>query len=205
MISSVEDPDGLSRATTYTYDAQDRLESVTYPDGFWERMAYDAEDRVTKTVTPFGNSAMPTSLSSLNESLYRITEYEYTPVDHVDDDTTRLKSPRTTTTKSKGQVISKIWSIYTPSETTTIQAATPTASVNESANLVTVTRYLITGEFRGRVESVVNPDGTATLYTYSRQGENLVTTTSAGMLNADQDSIIEGTITTSSCYCYLSC
>ena len=178
------------------------LQQVLYPDGSWRRYAYDSNLRRTWVRASFGNQA-PTD----DNGLCRATSYDYAPVDVADDGSLESATPRTETHYLLDHEIGRTYRVLVPggnglaSERRVYQCQTPGAAVSASDNLLTVTKYYLTGTFAGRPKCVNHPDGTRTAYLYSRSGSGTSATETTAVLvgqpdGANDTNILAGTVTT---------
>jgi RHS repeat-associated protein len=78
-----------------------------------------------------------------------------------------------------------------------VRATVAGAAWNDASNLVTSTETVVGGPFFGQTRKVRNADGTMTLYDYTMNGQNKVTTVSTGQASADGNTVIAGTTTVS--------
>jgi RHS repeat-associated protein len=192
LISRVVDPDGVAQATNYTYDARGLVESIVYPDGRWERFTYDASERLTKHVEPWLNAAFDAL-----DSACVVTTYDYTPLVEAEGAVPMPDAPRTTIVTTLGVETSRTYDHYETDVHHSIMALEPGAAWNHSSNLVTTQRFVSSGDFAGRVASLLSPDGTMTFYSYAGQdGGGEVTTISRGAPNVELSGIADGTTTT---------
>ena len=191
LVGRISDPDGANRITRYTYNSQDLVESVSYPNGRWLRYEYDAQKRVTKQVEPWLNAE-----SDAPEAQCRVTTFDYTPLS-ADDTGTLPEAPRTTVVFALGTEISRSYDLYVGQRHDSITALKPGAAWDDPANLVSSSTTIASGYFAGRTESVKNPDGTMSLYAYSLTGTGGETTiVKSGVPNAEGTDIVDGTEST---------
>src|SRR5262249_45889432 len=74
-----------------------------------------------------------------------------------------------------------------------IECTVPGAAYDDATNLVTVTTLCWSGDaFEGYPRSILRPDGTATIYSYSRDGNNQTTVESTGAPNGSVTQITDG-------------
>jgi RHS repeat-associated protein len=196
--SQVGDPPN-TQTTTYEYYTDQSnvngnmipLKHIIYPNGYWERYEY-VNGRKTKTVAQSGNNAIETS-----DVVNRVTLYDYTPIDSLDDGNTQPFSPRQVTEKLKNHEISHTYYVISPALTKTIQCQTPGANFNDPGKLVTTVNYYTNGSNSGRLQNVVNPDGTRTTYEYTLYANETIHTKTVATGQADGSGVVTyGTRTT---------
>ena len=185
-IQQIVDPDGATLTTTWSYyedsDAYGykQVSEVIQSTGYWERYEYDQYGRTIKVVAQYLD-APPGAL----ESDSRVTTTTYGSGD-----------PAVTVVETLlGQEISRRYTRYC-GETQEIQAQTPGAAWDDPSNLVAITKTYLGTEFEGDIQSLKNPDGTMSLYTYSVDVDgNKTTTVKTGQPNAEETDIVDGTTT----------
>ncbi len=190
LIREVIDPDGAALTTEWVYyDSQSsdgaafgQLKSIAMADGSWERFEYDSEGRKWKTISgwldaPFGAS----------ENQCRVE--------------TILRAPdglsATITETIAGQEVGRRYWERSPTNdfVRDIVCTSPGAAIDDPDNLITLTRYVVGGEFDGEVANIKQPDGTLTLHTYERSPEGVETHTVArGEPNANDTAVVSGTL-----------
>lgn len=192
-VSEVLDPNHSSggQVTAWTYydnalsDGVNygRLKLLTTPTGYWERYEYDTAGRVVKVVSPVGDASPAAAESACRvvTTIFSTSWPQETRVENV-----------------LGQEVERRYTIFSGALTREILAATPGATYNDSANLVTETVRVDGGEFDGEVKSIKRPDGTMTIYSYSRNSVNGEKTlvTEVGQPDSGGTSIVDGTRTT---------
>ena len=78
-----------------------------------------------------------------------------------------------------------------------IRCQTRGAATNAADNLVTVTKKYTTGDFRGQLQSIQNPDGTVQIYLYGSNSLQKTSVVLSGQPDPLSDTnIVAGTITT---------
>ncbi|MEO0797481.1 MAG: hypothetical protein AAFX93_20195, partial [Verrucomicrobiota bacterium] len=185
MVSEVLNPDevgGSARTTTYSYYddavndglAYGRLKQVVYPDGEWERCVYDVvTGRKSKSIYGYLNEPAPdlsTSSSSL-EASNKVVSFAYSFLSNPDGEMTER------TEAIQGTVVARSWQIDWPVggsyyighkiyKRSDIQGVSPNASWDDSANLRTESALFYEGPWSGRIAWQIDPDSTATIYTY---------------------------------------
>ncbi|MCX6854286.1 MAG: hypothetical protein NTV80_05205, partial [Verrucomicrobia bacterium] len=174
LVEEVNDPNGKNDLTTmsyYTNSATDgvnygRVKQVVQPSGAWKRYEYDQAGRVIKTVSSYLDSPLTAA-----ESAVRVM-------------TTSYQSPTQAYTLMietiQGIEISRRYTVERLDGMDDILCTVPGATVNAASNLVTSSTNYLSGAFAGRLKSVINPDGTGQLLTYSADVVNAVT----GLLDA---------------------
>ncbi len=206
LIKEVLDPDGAALTTTYEFysnvAASDpnykRLRQRTDPSGAWERYTYAAGGRGLKTIQPFLNADPLTT----DEALCRVTENVYDSLADADGDA--LAEARTTTIlRTLGQETGRRYRIEWSKPVTLggdlcrrrsdIVCVSAGAAWDAAANLVTESLPVSSGAFAGRERRLLNPDGTASLTTYSLAANGVLTTTNKnGVPNPTRDDIVDG-------------
>jgi RHS repeat-associated protein len=212
LLQTVEDPDGLAHATTYSYysnSAADganygHLRSVVNWTGHWEfYKQYDPIHGLLKSVSQFQNNPY-TETSVWPDSANRSSEVVYDG---------RLE---TRTEYLKGQAISRSWhNEPTPGYIVDAVATNPSATTwSDASNLSTFTYQYLTsntnGAMAGKPLQVINPDKTMSVYAYydefvpdptyagggtPPQIETLRTATWTGEPNTNFAVVVNGTFT----------
>ena len=175
LIAATVAPDAGGKQLTTNYRYYDdvpttdanygRVKQVERPDGTWERYEYASDGRVAKTFSSFNDSAAPAVAAGAITGDYRLSETTYSAT-----------APQETTTESLsvGGITTVVGRRFhavddTASNMTVFRDAVATsasAAYADASNLVTITRVLKTGNFPGRTERIVRPDGTISVYTY---------------------------------------
>lgn len=85
LVQEVRDPDGAALTTTYTYyenaseiHRYQKVQSIVYPDGSWEKYDYDVFWNISKIIRPWKDLDM----ASATESNSHVTLYGYTNSDN---------------------------------------------------------------------------------------------------------------------------
>jgi len=135
--------------TTYVMTGVNRgdIQSILFPAGNWVRYNYDTQGRLSSEIHSFEANAITT-----DDQLNRIIQYDYTPVGP--DTGSYENAPRTITQTVAGKPVNKTFAIIEPNKVRSIEAATPTSTWDDPANLVTTTYT----EY-GNVVLTQNPDG----------------------------------------------
>jgi RHS repeat-associated protein len=209
LIAETLDPEGAALTTNYAfYDNLSvdgfnygRLKQRTSSDGSWERRTWHASGRPLKVIRPFLSSPV-----SAADSACRVTEYVYGVLSDIDGDS--IDEQLTTVIElTLGQETSRSYEIEWSKAVmlgsdsferrSDIRCVAAGAAWNASGNLTTETLRYVSGDFSGRTRRVVNPDGTASLttYTLATNGE-LTTVSESGAPNGTLDAIIDGLRTT---------
>jgi RHS repeat-associated protein len=157
-----------------------RIKLAIEPSGFWKRYQYDEHGRLTNEVSQFLNA--PTNAA---ENLCRVVRYNYTSLDGTNDFETRVEL-------LQDIEIGREYTVALPGETRHIRCVTPGASWTNSTNLVTRTRMYGDGEFVGKMQSTVSPDGTMQLFEYVHSSGVRTTTVYSGQPNAELTAIVKG-------------
>ncbi len=209
LVQEVLDPDGAALTTSYVFysdtvndgGAYGHLKQRTNADSSWERRTYDSTGQPLKTIRPFLNAS-----ATAAESLCRVTENSYSTLPDADGDGT-VEQLTTTVESTLGQETGRSyrldWSKPVPlgpdacNRRTDIHCVTAGAARTDAANLVTETLIYTADPYIGRTRRVINPDGTATLTSYSVDASGQQTgIAKTGAPNATQDDIVSGTRTT---------
>ena len=195
LIEEIQGPNSENPTWTQnSYTTNGLLSERIESSGYWERLEYNSDERVTKRLSGYKNQA-PTS----DGSLCRVTEYSYTALAGSGDDGSQYWQPRTTINKVLGQEISRSYSIYKTNETWSIQAAEPEDSWDDNDNQVRITKRHASGEFKGTTlsssfGSYANQIYRLTTYTNSHDGNtNLVKLVASGVPNGGGDAVVKGT------------
>lgn len=191
--------------TSYTYydDSTDagsykQKKMMSRSDGYWERFEYDSEGRLSKKISPFGSGDITSS-----EAQSRVTEYDYTLLDSVNEpvefNDTR---PRTVTEKTLGVVTKKTFYSYPVinnerheieqvclDKDAAYKAAAPWSSTDKLIRVksfyTSVTNQAgYVAHKAGRLKSVRHPDGLLDSYDYEK-GTYTVNGTSPGTFSAN--------------------
>jgi RHS repeat-associated protein len=161
-----------------------RLKTRVEPNGFWQQFEYNDAGGITKTVSPFGNSAVGASTGvRVHQAIYSTVAPQRTEIEKV-----ILSSGATFE-------VGRNYTVIDSGLGRRIVSQTAGAAFDAPDNLVTTTRYLVSGTFSGRVLLDVRPDGTGIINSYSVSGNNVTTTTFEGAFNSSQSAIIAGTRT----------
>lgn len=172
LIQETNGSGGDAETTTYTYYTNSgtdgnnygHVKQIDYPDKRWVIFEYNANDTISREYHSIGTYSPNTT-----DSTSMTVEYSYTTFGS--DAGGLAVSPRTITTKYKGQVIKKIGRIIEANQDTSIEFVSPSAAYTDGANLKTVTKFYSTGEYLGRPQFVAHPDGTLTHYEYAHSGD----------------------------------
>jgi RHS repeat-associated protein len=202
LVQETLDPDNNPKTTTYTYNWGSYangtfipVDSVTMPDGSWKKYySYDSLGRPTMVYF----SKQDATLASY---VYGNTVlYYYDPSTTVngsgDDGTVSPNTPRETWQNINGLDIFSYTAFPSKYVRLDIRCLTPYAAWNDPANLVTTTTNYATGPNAGRVQSVLNPDGTMQIYVYAQAVDGSQTNTVySGQPNTGKTAIVDGSKT----------
>ncbi len=197
VIEQTVDPDGAQLTTAYQYytDPSDtgygQVKQMDFPNGHWQIVEYDSQQRVTRVYSSFGTQSATT-----NPGLCRMVEFDYTPIDGSGDTgayTPQL--PRREIAYVLGQEVGRKFFVYKRAEQQEVVCTIPGAAWDDSTNLKTVTKQHESGAFKGEMLSVKHPDGTLTLYSYSNTSANKTTVIESGQPNENDTAIVAGTRT----------
>lgn len=176
LVEEVNDPNGKNDITTTTYYTNSVADTVNYglvkqitqPSGAWTRYAYDDAGRVVKTVSSYLDTpdTAPETSCRVTTVSYQTTSQLYTLMIE----------------KLQDIEISRRYMVKRVDGTDDILCTQPGAAVNAASNLITHRNIYVGGDFAGRTKSVINPDGTGQLITYTADTVDPVT----GLLNAAQ-------------------
>lgn len=171
IIEKVADPGGaaLTTAVTFYEDPQltgsyGQIKIETAPDGSQTAYQYDGEGRKTKEIR-----------SWLDTSDGRVTLYDYTPVDPVENgDPEFVRSPRTVVEQIEGNTVGKTYHAYLTGQSSerieiVEQCAVSSSVYGDAENLRTVRTYYASDTEEagaGKVKSVQYPDGRMEIYSY---------------------------------------
>lgn len=204
LVEHVSDPDGEQRTTRYRYYEDEGLDrggyghcrSVEWPDGSWERYAYDRDGTLVRVIRPFGDTRVTDA-----EDLCRVTETQESDMPDVDDDA-RPEWVSLTVERTLGLETARSYRVaysaplkvagVSVTRSDSIRCQSPGAAWNDSSNLVTQTRAYATGPDAGKSHSVIFPDGTMSLTRYERSEERLTTTEETGAADAEFTGIVAG-------------
>jgi hypothetical protein len=184
LIQMSEGDPADAHLTHYTYYASPPfapngtalpVETVTHPDGSWERFQYDSQGRVTLRLSSWLDQA-PT----WNTNDCRSITYNYTPLSGSGDDGSQPDTPRTVIEWVLGQETGRSYTVVKPGERREIRCQTPGAAWTDSSNIETITKRFTSSTHQGRIQEILHPDGTKTLYNYSESGGTFTTTVDRG-------------------------
>ena len=166
-----------ARTTSYTYleagttplpypatSTEPPIRSLSRWDGSWEVITgYDSIGRRSGVLRGFDTalSVAPAASTCLSE------DYSYAPQDPADNGTVEPRTPRVVIQRFKGIALAKTVRIFTPSEHREIQCANPAGALNDTNNLVTLTKYYTSGIASGQVRSLEQPDKTMSFFAYA--------------------------------------
>lgn len=165
------------------------IKHSTGPGWFW--LDYDGYGRVTKRIDQLGSNSFPASTTQWPDTNNITTENTY------DGNT------QTTVNRRAGQVTGRSWRVWNGLTEVSDYVATDlsASAYSENSNLKTTTTYYGGGETTGGAEpwaikSIVYPDGTASVYSYSynTSTKQKTVTVSTGQPNAPNSptSIVKG-------------
>lgn len=185
-VSKVIDPGtppaqaNLVTSSTWYCDVQNgarlgRLKSVTNPDGSWKWFEYDDCGRLSMTVEPFLDEAMPSNPGS-DPFAGQITNYNYSENESTcasDPSADVDRHASTISDISLGAVVQKTHiqkiEIGTDSDEKAKRieerCTQPDAPLGDPTNMRTRTVYLVGSE--DKIEQIENPDGRVDTYSYS--------------------------------------
>lgn len=205
LVREVLDPHGVPRETLYEfYDVSPtdpnfgRLKQRTNFDGAWTRFVYDAAGHTLKSIRPFLNALPDTT----DEAQCVVTQKTYDTIADADGD--GLSEDRETEIEfTLGHETSRRYRINWSKAVTLagdsfsrrseIVCTVAGAAWNATTNLTTETLQYTTGFFARLQRRVIRPDGTATVATYSMDGNGQQTTMiKTGRPNAGLDDVIDG-------------
>ncbi|MEA4862660.1 MAG: RHS repeat domain-containing protein [Victivallaceae bacterium] len=191
------------RTTSYGYwdaagtNGYGKLKYQLNPNGSWVYYCYDAYDRITSEVMPFGNTALQFDSSGAvvtpAASNCRIVEYNYSSTVTSDTPLAGDTRPRRITEKVKGTEVSRKYHVYAPNEYREEVCVSSGAVISASSNIVTTHRSYSSGVYSGRNWKTEYPDGTMAINTYVSSGGYLYTSAATGIPNAASAAIISGT------------
>jgi RHS repeat-associated protein len=200
LIEQVVGAGAAARTNSWLYYSNGLVQQTSRPDGSWQIFSYDDKSRVVTQFSAFLNSG-PTT----DPSLCRSIEYNYSSgvvSGSGDDSSLSPASPRRTIEFILGTPVSMNYSVFKPGESRQITCLSPSAAWDNSSNLVTITRYYTNGWNFDKLQSVLRPDGTMTLYQHLQADysggayTNLQNTTNiviSGQPDGGLTSIVDGT------------
>lgn len=172
--------------TRYDYYTNGLLKTTIYPNGAWERREYDAQRRLTFLAKTWGDT------TNTNSSNYG-TAYDYASNDVSDDLSRSPGIPRTETEWLDGQIIRKVFRVFTSSQTIEAVATEPAASYASSSNLRTITTRYTSGPWAGDLLSVTKPDQTRSVYFYAEDATERTETVLTGEPDASNSTnVVKG-------------
>ncbi len=206
---SAANPDQVTSyfyAATATADGHEKLQRVTRSDGSWEHYEYDASNRIATAYSPWLDSTPPSDIDVVPTSVpHRKIVYAYSPLTSSGDPGTNdFVTPRQIETyvndSATVQLVSRSFVTLT-TDTNRYPAADVRKDIgarnssvqwSDTNNLVTITRTLASGSFKGAVQSIDRPDGTRTVYSYTETTQDV----RDGAAGVAQDSVTDGRRTT---------
>lgn len=175
LVMQVLDPDGAALTTTYHYYTNpvedfryQKLQSIAYPDGSWEKYDYDTAGNRVLVLRPW----LDLALASATEANSRSTRSTYSNSDGIQV-SLYARNIATSEEKIAGITVSK--TTYSRSGTTIngepaaveIQTQYSAATVGQQTS--TTTYHASASAFlAGRLVSVTSPDGRRDSYTYEK-------------------------------------
>lgn len=155
LVRVVRDPDGRALTTDYEYNADGQVTAEEPDIGPWQEFTYDTSNRLrTKKRIQFGEAARTAADG----------EVQVVTTDHKP-----AGSPTKLTVETLlGQEVRRIYRVDVAGGYDRFVATVPGAAWNAASNLKTSYRFCTEGEFLGKPLSVTRPDGSRTLYSYSR-------------------------------------
>lgn len=191
-VEQVIDPDGAALSTTWTYYTNEQadggsyaqVKQVIHPNGTWERYEYDSEGRITKHKTPWLDAAPGAADNQCRvvETAYQENQGELTST--TIEKILGVETGRRYWIKNEGGT--QVQNI-----TCTVQGA----GVGAGTNLVNMTNYVSSGDFKGKTASVQHSNGALTIYGYQRDGQTGALTTTVERGEASGSTVIDGTRT----------
>ncbi len=191
----VIDPDGVALTTAYTYVTDDPLQvsQVVRPDGSWDQYTYDALRRVTK----HRSGRLDTPLTCTDAEC-RVETTTWPSV--MGSGITRV-----VTTDANVEVARRYRQDLSDGYKDVV-CTVAGAAITASTNLVTTTKWYISGLFQRRPRLVTADDGTLTKYTYSfsvtapntelPDADTMTTVVESGAPNGASDAVVDGTRST---------
>lgn len=189
QIEEHEDPDGADLTTIWTYydnattdgGAYGLLKQVVNADGSWERYEYDAQGRETKKVATWLDGSPAAS-----EGASRVTTTSWS------QDGLTATIVETTAGTETGR---RYWvKSVDGSQIQNITCTVAGAGIGAASNLTSVSTSIVSGEFKNKVASVANPDGTKSVYTYTHANGQYTTIEEHGAASAN--TVVAGRRTT---------
>jgi len=188
LVQEQVDPDGANLTTTWSYYDSVPATNINYghlqqtigPTGHWTTYQYDQFGRTTKTVEQFLDSTLgsPDNSNRVTTTTYSDSVPQETIVETV-----------------LGQEISRRYRVNHPNEVDDIQCQTAGAAWNATGNLINITKTVPGGVFEGDTQSIVNLDGTMSLYQYTTNSNSATITVYTGQPNSGGTAIVDGTET----------
>jgi RHS repeat-associated protein len=194
-VTTMSYHDSASLGSTVQPGSKPPLKQVVRPDGSWEYYEYDPSvpTHMTKSYSGLGDQGV-----TQTDAYCRSTTYGYASLNTaVDDLSVEPDTARTVSDYLRGVLVGRRFLILGPYQRKDIVAATGSSAWNDASNLVTTTTYFSTGTNLGRLQSVVNPDGTMSIYNYvdDAGAGTRTTTVASGQPNGGGTAIVDGTQT----------
>jgi RHS repeat-associated protein len=204
LVREIIDPDNQPRITAYSYynymyqnGSAKPLKLVVHPDGSWEYYIYTLNGvLLVPSDVYYGYGDTPAPSDVPDDSTCRHVQYSYYPISGDDDGSMFPDEARQTVTYVKGNVVSKNFLIAFPGVRQDLRCVDLDYNWDYAHNLVTITKYYTNGANINKVMSIMNPDGTMSLYDYDTAADGSVTNiVYTGQPNTDGTAIIDGTKT----------
>ncbi len=171
------------------------LKQLIRPDGSWEFYQYDTRGRKAVVYSGLADAAPPENTPPTDDTCRRIV-YSYNPSDvagSTDDVVEKAHIPRKTVEYYLGTVTMKSYFISILGEERRIACLNPDAAWDGEGNMVTRTKFYMTGAEAGSIRSVENPDGTMSFCVYELTATGKRTTITKGRANSEKTVIESGT------------
>jgi RHS repeat-associated protein len=189
IVTNVVDPNGaalMNAWSFYTNAATDggayrQVKQIVDYRAHWVTFQYDSDGRETNRVTQFLNSAIgsSTNLNRVTVTTYSTNVPNITTIDYL-----------------QGTEVGRDYKVVGFGEVDDYRCQTRGAAWTASDNLLSVTKKLTSGPFRGQLLSIQNPDGTVQFYSYSTNSSQKNTVVLSGVPDpASATNILMGTET----------
>ena len=179
--------DSIQR-TAYTYNSSEAPwlpDNITYPNGSVENYTYNTNGQTTRILSTFKDNADG-----------RETTYDYTTnllSGSTDDGTVNPTVARQVIEKIGSVEVSRRYAVFPSVDVRLdIQCTTSGSAWNDTGNLVTTSRFYANGPNQFALQSVLQPNGTMTFYSYQTNANYRTNITVTGQPDSTGSHIVDG-------------
>jgi RHS repeat-associated protein len=196
LIEEITGTGSNALTNSYSYYSDGTLAQAVRSDGSWESYIYDSLKRPTYIFSSWLNQA-PTT----NGALCRVIANDFSSSvvsGSGDEASLRTGTPRRSVESILGYEVSRHYNVSKLGEEQRIQAQTAGAAWDAADNMVTISGYYTNGLFLGKPTSILNPDGTKTIFNYAQNGSYTTNEVLSGIPDwfSETDTLYFGTDTT---------